>query len=102
MKPRVKPQDSGMEELFRSKLKSIINLRHELVRLGELIDWARLEAHFAPYCKEAGRPGLAVRLVVGLHLLKHIDGLSDEAGGGRWGRDPDMQDFCRWGYFQDA
>jgi hypothetical protein len=38
MKPRVKPQDSGAEELFRSKLKNIINLRHELVPLGDLID----------------------------------------------------------------
>ena len=78
MKPRVKQQDSGMEDLFRSKLKSIIDLRHELVRLGELIDWGRLEAHFAPYYKEAGRPGSPIRLVVGLHLLKHIEGLSDE------------------------
>ena len=49
MKPRVQPQDSGTEDLFRSKLKNIINLRHELVRLGELIDWVRLEGHFAPY-----------------------------------------------------
>lgn len=49
MKPRVKPQDSGTEELFRSKLKNIINPGQELVRLGELIDRARLEAHFAPY-----------------------------------------------------
>jgi len=88
MKPRVKPQDSGTEELFRSKLKNIINLRHELVRLGELIDWARLEAHFARYYKEAGRPGLPIRLLVGLHLLKHIEGLSDEAVCERWERDP--------------
>ena len=43
-----------MEDLFRSKLKNIINLRHELVRLGELMDWARLEAHFAPYYSEPG------------------------------------------------
>jgi len=54
MKLRVKPQDSGVEELFRAKLKNIINLRHELVRLGDLIDWARPEAHFAPYYSEAG------------------------------------------------
>ena len=79
MKPTVKPQDSGMEDLFRSKLKNIIHLRHELVRLGELLDWALLEARFAPYYKEAGRPGLPIRLLVGLHLLKHIEGLSDEA-----------------------
>ena len=56
MKPRVEPQDSGVEELFRSKLKNNRNLRHELVRLGELIDWPRLEAHFAPYYSEAGGP----------------------------------------------
>jgi hypothetical protein len=43
-------------------------MRHELVRLAGLIDWARLEAHFASYYSEAGRPGLPIRLVVGLHL----------------------------------
>jgi IS5 family transposase len=102
MKPRPKPQDSGTEELFRAKLKNIINLRHELVRLGELIDWARLEVHFAPYYKEAGRPGLPIRLVVGLHLLKHIEGLSDEAVCERWERDPYMQYFCGEEYFQHA
>src|SRR6266481_8394290 len=81
MKPRPKPQDSGTQDLFRSKLRNIINLQHELVRLGELIDWGHLEAHFAAYYREAGRPGLPIRLVVGLHLLKHIEGWSDEAVG---------------------
>src|SRR5579862_5440195 len=94
MKPRPKPQDSGTQELFRSKLRNIINLQHELVRLGELIDWERLEAHFAPYYREAGRPGL--------HLLKHIEGLSDEAVCERWERDPYMQYFCGEEYFQHA
>jgi IS5 family transposase len=102
MKPRVKPQDSGAEELFRAKLRNIINLCHELVRLGDLIDWARLEAHFAPYYSVAGRPGLPIRLVVGLHLLKHIEGLSDEAVCERWERDPYMQYFCGEEYFQHA
>ncbi len=91
-----------MKELFRAKLKNIINLRHELVRLGDLIDWARLEAHFAPYCSEAGRPGLPIRLVVGLHLLKHIEGLSDEAMCERWERDRYMQYFCGEEYFQHS
>jgi|HubBroStandDraft_6_1064221.scaffolds.fasta_scaffold95260_3 IS5 family transposase len=102
MKPRPKPQDSGTQELFRAKLRNIINLDHELVRLGELIDWARLERHFAPYYREAGRPGLPIRLVVGLHLLKHIEGLSDEAVCERWERDPYMQYFCGEEYFQHA
>src|SRR6202795_2180037 len=102
MKPRPKPQDSGTQDLFRAKLKNIINVQHELVRLGELIDWERLEVHFAPYYREAGRPGLPIRLVVGLHLLKHIEGLSDEAVCGRWERDPYMQYFCGEEYFQHA
>src|ERR1700730_9509473 len=102
MKPRPKPQDSGTQELFRAKLRNIINLDHELVRLGELIDWARLERHFAPYYREAGRPGLPIRLVVGLHLLKHIEGLSDEAVCERWERDPYMQYFCGEEYFQHS
>src|ERR1700691_4730834 len=102
MKPRPKPQDSGTQELFRAKLRNIINLQHELVRLGELIDWEHLEAHFAAYYREAGRPGLPIRLVVGLHLLKHIEGLSDEAVCERWERDPYMQYFCGEEYFQHA
>src|SRR5258708_32605959 len=102
MKPRSKPQESGTQELFRGKLKNILNLQHELVQLGELIDWARLEAHFAPYYGEAGRPGLPIRLVVGLHLLKHIEGLSDEAVCERWERDPYMQYFCGEEYFQHS
>jgi len=57
LKPRLKRQDSGVEELFRSKLKNIISRRHELVRLGELIDWARLEAYFVPNYRDAGRLG---------------------------------------------
>jgi IS5 family transposase len=102
MKPRVKPQDSGVEELFRSKLKNIISMRHELVWLAGLIDWARPEAHFAPYYSEAGRPRLPIRLVVGLHLLKHIEGLSDEGVCERWERDLHMQYFCGEEYFQHS
>ena len=86
MKPRVKPQDSGGGRTVSCEAENIINMRHELVRLGDLIDWTRLEAYFAPYYSEAGRPGLPIRLVVGLHLLKHIEGLSDEAVCERWER----------------
>jgi hypothetical protein len=32
------------------------------VRLSELIDWARLEAHFAPHYSEVGRPGVPITL----------------------------------------
>jgi hypothetical protein len=56
------------------------------VRLAGLIDWGRFEAAFgALYTDAIGRPGLPTRLMVGLHLLKHMDGLSDEAAArGTW------------------
>jgi hypothetical protein len=59
MKPRVKPQESGSEERFRSKLKNIINLGHELVRLSELIDWSRLENAFCVVRQRGGTAGSA-------------------------------------------
>ncbi len=53
---------------------------HPLVRLARLIDWRVFEARFgALYAEAAGRPALPTRLMVTLHLLKHMDGLSDEA-----------------------
>jgi Transposase domain (DUF772) len=94
MKPMVKPPDRGVEELFRSQLTNIINLRHELVRRRELVDWGRLEAYFAPYYREAGPAGLPIRLAPGLHLPKHSEGLSDEVMRERWERDLYMRYFC--------
>jgi len=39
MKPsRTSP--SGTDDLFRSRLDNIIDMRHELVRLAGVIDWA--------------------------------------------------------------
>jgi IS5 family transposase len=73
MKPRPKPQDSAVQELFRAKLRDIINLQHELMRLGELIDWEPLETHFAVYHRDAGGPGLPIRLVVRLHAYEKKD-----------------------------
>lgn len=40
-----------------------------------------------------GRPGLSTRLMVGLHLLKHKEGLSDEAVCARWVESPYFQYF---------
>jgi len=99
MKPRV-GEESRQEDLFRARLKNIINLEHELVRLAELIDWPGLAGHFAAYYSEVGRPGTPIRLIVGLHLLKHMESLADEEVCERWERDPYMQYFCGEEYFQ--
>ncbi|TWI16629.1 hypothetical protein IQ26_01922, partial [Mesorhizobium tianshanense] len=44
-KPREK-RETGEQDLFRSRLDQIINMKHELVRLAQAIDWPVLEERF--------------------------------------------------------
>ena len=99
MKPKLPPQVSTID-MFRSKLVNIINMQHPLVKLSKLIDWDLLHRHFEVYYSEEGRPGLPIRLLVGLHLIKHVENLSDEGVCERWERDPYIQYFCGEEYFQ--
>ena len=69
---------TGEQDLFRARLDQIINMRHELVRLAQTIDWAWIDGELAEYFSEQGRPGLPTRFMVGLLLLKQTYGLSDE------------------------
>lgn len=88
------------EDLFRSRLDNIINMRHELVKLANTVDWNFLEGKVTVYYAAEGRPGLPVRLIVGLHILKHMYNLSDEGVCERWVHDPYFQYFCGETYFQ--
>lgn len=76
MKPRQR-QDDGSQYLFRSRLDSTINPRHELVRLAAAIDWHRFDEAFEPLFGDTGNPALPARLMVGLQILKYMYGLSD-------------------------
>jgi IS5 family transposase len=87
-------------DIFRSQLTQIINMDHELVSLSQAIDWKYLEETNAAYYKEEGRPGVAARLMIGLHLLKYMFNLSDEGVCERWVYDPYFQFFCGEIYFQ--
>lgn len=93
---------SGTEDLFRSRLENIIDLRHELVRLAAAIDWGFFDDAFEAFYSEEGRPGIATRMMVGLHILKHMFDLSDEEVCERWVYDPYFQYFCGEEYFQHA
>lgn len=67
------------EDLFRSRLEQILNLKYPLCVLAERINWSAFEHEFgALYCENIGRPGLPIRLLVGLRYLKHAYGESDE------------------------
>ncbi len=99
MRPK-EPPATTPDDLFRARLSNIINPRHELVRLAQLIDWRMFETAFGPLYAEVGRPGLPTRLLVGLHLLKHIFNLSDEVVCAGWVENPYYQHFCGFDYFQ--
>ena len=71
-------------ELFRSRLENIIDMAHPMVLLAQRIDWDALGASFGKFFTEKGRPALPTRLLVGLHLIKHMEGLSDEAVCAAW------------------
>jgi transposase, IS5 family len=102
MRPKP-PEAADQAELFRSRLDNPVDPKHPLVRLAALIDWARFEAAFGPlYSDGIGRPGLPTRLMVGLHLIKHTDGLSDEAACARFLDSPYVQLFCGEAYFRHA
>lgn len=95
-----KRETTGEQDLFRARLDQIINMRHELVRLGRAIDWDWIDAELAPLFKENGRPAVATRFMIGLLLLKHVFDLSDEAVCERWVYDPYFQHFTGEAFFQ--
>lgn len=97
-----KRETTGEQDLFRARLEQIINMRHELVRLGRAIDWDWIDAELAPLFKENGRPAVATRFMIGLLLLKHVFDLSDEAVCERWVYDPYFQHFTGEEFFQHA
>jgi len=100
MRPR-KPDPTPQSDMFRESLEAILDPRHELLRLAARIDWDRLDALYgATFVEHVGRPGLPTRLMVGLHLLKHIKGLSDEAVCAAWVENPYYQAFCGETHFQ--
>ena len=99
----MRPQKPAIQsdDLFRSSLEAIIDPEHALIRLAALIDWDRFDDAFGPrYHDRKGRHGLRTRLMVGLHLLKHMKGLSDEETCAAWLENPYFQAFCGETHFQ--
>jgi len=114
-------------DFFRSRLDSMIDLRHPLAVLAMRMSWDSIEAALAPFFERrsrdgrvseavdlfgvssqelaggvsaAGRPRLPVRLMVGLLYLKHAYNESDDSVCERWAQDVYFQFFCGEQYFQ--
>jgi IS5 family transposase len=99
MRPR--GQSRGQHDLFRSRLDEIINMRHELVRLGALIDWEMIGRKLGDMHDDGpGQPPLPIRLMAGLAILKHTFNLSDEELVARWVENPYFQHFCGEEHFR--
>ena len=99
MRPK-KHETTTAGDLFRARLDQIINLKHELVQLAGKIDWDFIDGEIAPLYSDKGRPGIETRFAIGLLLLKHIYGLSDEGVCERWVYDPYFQYFTGQEFFQ--
>jgi transposase, IS5 family len=85
---------------FNMPLEKFIDKQHELVLLGDKIDWHRLEEMFDEYYNDKGRKAISTRLMLGLLLLKYMKNLSDEAVCDMWIENPYFQYFCGEKLFQ--
>jgi IS5 family transposase len=99
MKPRER-RETGAQDLFRSRLDQIINLKHELVKLSQAVSWSGIEARCGEvYADGPGMPPLPTRLMAGLAILKFTFDLSDEELCARWIENPYFQFFCGEEFF---
>jgi hypothetical protein len=72
MRPRER-RETSEQDLFRSRLDQIIDMKHELVKLARAIDWRFLEETFgAVYTDKPGQLPLPTRLMAGLAILMPI------------------------------
>jgi transposase, IS5 family len=101
MTPEKPPDTRNQADMFRSRLDNILDTRHPLFKLAHKIDWSVFESEFgALYVEKVGRPGLPIRLLVGLHYLKHAYRESDESVVEKFLENPYWQYFCGFEYFQ--
>lgn len=101
MKPRKSACKNRQPELFRVELTKIIDLRHSLTKLANVVDWERLDEVFgSTYCPNNGRPAISTRLMVALHYLKYTHNLSDDDVVAGWAENPYWQYFSGMKYFE--
>ena len=79
----------------------MLHHRHELYLLADMIDWDGFEREFGALSSEKkGRPGIPIRLLIGLSYLSNTFNLSDQAVIEVWVENPYWQYFCGEQYFQ--
>lgn len=83
------------------KLEDILDKRNGLYQLANRLNWDFLTNELGPYYAEGpGRPGIPVRVIVGLHYLKYLENESDESVVQKFCENPYWQYFCGMETFQ--
>jgi len=91
---------NAQDDLFRSKLEFMIDLKHPLILMSEKIPWEEFEQEFEKYYKpDFGRPAKPIRLMVSLLILKQMYNESDESVVNRWQENPYWQYFSGQDFF---
>ena len=99
MKPN--KTDTSQSELFKSRLSNQLNPKDPLFILAHQINWSVFEEEFGSFYKAGpGQPPKPIRLMVGLMMLQHMNGLSDEQVVYQWVQNPYWQYFCGYDYLQ--
>lgn len=96
MQPK-EQKSSPQLDMFRKRLANMLNHQHELYRLAGLISWEAFDKEFGGLYSENGRPGIPIRMMVGLTYLGHAFGVSDEEVVKTVGGKPVLAVFLRRG-----
>ena len=86
--------------MFETLFADILNPEHELLHAARLIDWDCLHDSLSTYYSPLGRQGKPIRLMVGIHLLKHRYDCSDEQAVEMLHENAYWQCFCGFNSFQ--
>ena len=115
------------DDFFRARIDQMIDLRHPLAVLSSRMPWQQIEAGVAHLfvrkahegeampdldlfgekpprsarASQAGRPRVALRVMISLLYLKHAFNESDEGVVARWADTPRWQFFSGQSYYED-
>ncbi len=67
-----KSPNQNQKNIFRPILEEIVNPKHELVILSHKIEWKTFEDEFSKLYSHIGQPGIPIRMMVGLFIIKRI------------------------------
>ena len=81
-------------------IASQLNPNHNLLVLGNQLDWSSIESSLSVFYSDKGRRAKPIRLMSGLLMLKQLYDLSDESVVEQWQMNPYYQVFCGENSFQ--